>query len=182
MTQPDQRMSEVVDREGSRLRSFIRRRVPDPADAEDIMQDVLARLIEANEMLVPIEHVTGWLYRVARNRIADWFRARRSERFSDLASAGEEELSFEELLPSPDDGPDALLERQLLLEALEVAISELPREQREVFIAHEIEGTSFKEMSSRTGVNVNTLLSRKRYAVLALRERLQSIHDELTNE
>ncbi|HKW13135.1 MAG TPA: sigma-70 family RNA polymerase sigma factor [Candidatus Krumholzibacteria bacterium] len=177
MAEPEPNMSDVVDRERSRLRSFIRRRVPDPADAEDILQDVFSRLIEANEMLVPIEHVTGWLYRVARNRIADLFRARRPERFSEIA-AGDDELAFEELLPSPDDGPDAVLERQLLLEALEVAINELPREQRDVFVAHELEGKSFKQISDVTGVSVNTLLSRKHYAVLRLREALQSVHDE----
>ena len=179
MAEPQPSMSDVVERERSRLRNFIRRRVPDPADAEDVLQDVLSRLIEANEMLVPIEHVTGWLYRVARNRIADLFRARRPERFSELV-ADEDELSFEELLPSPDDGPDAMLERQLLLEALEEAITELPRDQREVFIAHELDGKSFKQLSEETGVSVNTLLSRKHYAVLRLREALQSIHDELS--
>ena len=180
MAEPEPNMSDVVDRERSRLRSFIRRRVPDPADAEDILQDVLSRLIEANEMLVPIEHVTGWLYRVARNRIADLFRARRPERFSEITRADEDELSFEELLPSPDDGPDAMLERQLLLEALEEAIGELPREQRDVFIAHELDGKSFKELSEATGVSVNTLLSRKHYAVLPLREALQRTYDELS--
>jgi RNA polymerase sigma factor (sigma-70 family) len=180
MAEPEQ-MSEVVTRERSRLANFIRRRVADPADAEDILQDVFSRLFEANDLLVPIEHVTGWLYRVARNRITDWFRARRTESFSEL-TAGEDELSFEELLPSPDDGPDAILERQLLLEAMEEAIDELPREQRDVFVAHELEGRSFKDISAETGVNVNTLLSRKHYAVRALRERLQGIHDEFTNE
>jgi RNA polymerase sigma factor (sigma-70 family) len=177
MAEPEPNMSDVVDREQSRLRNFIRRRVPDPADAEDVLQDVLSRLIEANEMLVPIEHVTGWLYRVARNRIADLFRSRRPERFSELSPA-DDELAFEELLPSPDESPDAALERQLLLEALEVAINDLPRDQRDVFIAHELEGKSFKQISAATGVSVNTLLSRKHYAVLRLREALQSIHDE----
>jgi RNA polymerase sigma factor (sigma-70 family) len=179
MTEPDQKMSDVVVREQSRLLSFIRRRVPDPADAEDILQDVFGRLIEANEMLVPIEHVTGWLYRVARNRIADLFRARRPERFSEIAPS-HDDLAFEELLPSPDDSPDALLERQLLFEALEVAINELPRDQRDVFVAHELDGKSFKQISEETGVSVNTLLSRKHYAVLRLREALQSVHDELS--
>lgn len=182
MSDPDQTTSDIVERERSRLRSFIRRRVPDAEDAEDILQDVLARLIEANEILVPIEHVTGWLYRVARNRITDLFRARRAERFSEMVPNDDDGFSFEEMLPSPDDGPDALLERHTLLEALELAIDELPRDQRDVFVAHELEGKSFNEISAGTGVNVNTLLSRKRYAVLALRERLQSIHDEFTNE
>ena len=177
MTQ-DSNNSDVVEQEQSRLRSFIRRRVADPADAEDILQDVLHRLIEANEALVPIEHVTGWLYRVARNRIADLFRSRRTERFSELAV--DDELAFEELLPSPDASPDTLLERQLLLDALAVAINDLPRDQRDVFVAHELDGKSFKQISAESGVSVNTLLSRKLYAVLRLRDALQSIHDELS--
>jgi len=167
----DQRIAEVVKREHSRLRNFIRGRVPDPRDAEDILQDVFYELVEANRLLMPIEHVTSWLYRVARNRITDLFREKKSESFSD---------TVEDLLPSPDAGPEALYARNVLLDELELAIDELPEEQREVFVAHELEGRSFKEMAAETGVNVNTLLSRKRYAVLHLRERLQSIYDELT--
>jgi RNA polymerase sigma factor (sigma-70 family) len=178
--EPDQRISEVVKREQSRLRNFIRRRVPDPRDAEDILQDVFYELVEANRLLMPIEHVTGWLFRVARNRISDLFRKKRPEIFSDAVVEGEdgEMLAFEDLLPSPDAGPEALYLRTVLLDELESAVDELPEEQREVFVAHELEGRSFKEMAAETGVSVNTLLSRKRYAVLHLRERLQNIYDE----
>ena len=178
----DQRISEVVKRERSRLRNFIRRRVPDPRDAEDILQDVFYELVEANRLLMPIEHITGWLFRVARNRITDLFRKKKPESFSDTAVADEagELLVWEDLLPSPDAGPEALYARNVLLDELELAVDELPEEQREVFVAHELEGRSFKEMAAETGVSVNTLLSRKRYAVLHLRERLQSIYDEFT--
>ncbi len=178
----DQRISEVVKREQSRLRNFIRRRVPDPHDAEDILQDVFYELVEANRLLMPIEYVTGWLFRVARNRITDLFRKKKPESFSDTAVADEDDdlLQLEDLLPSPDAGPEALYARHLLLDALALAVDELPKEQREVFVAHELEGRSFKKMAAETGVNVNTLLSRKRYAVLHLRERLQSIYDEFT--
>ena len=178
----DQRISDAVKRERSRLRNFIRRRVPDPRDAEDILQDVFYELVEANRLLMPIEHITGWLFRVARNRITDLFRKKRPELFSDLAVADDDEelLPFEDLLPSADAGPEALYARHVLLEELEMAIEELPEEQRDVFVAHELEGRSFKEMAAATGVSVNTLLSRKRYAVLHLRERLQSIYDEFT--
>jgi len=180
----DQRISEVVRREQARLRHFIRRRVPDPRDAEDILQDVFYELVEANRLLMPIEHVTGWLFRVARNRITDLFRKTRPDRFSEDAIAGEDGdlLRLEDLLPSPDAGPDALYARGVLLDELETAIDELPDDQREVFVAHELEGRSFKEMAAESGVSVNTLLSRKRYAVRRLRERLQSIYDELTGE
>ena len=178
----DQRISEVVEREQSRLRNFIRRRVPDARDAEDILQEVFYELVEANRLLVPIDHVTGWLFRVARNRITDLFRKKRTESVRDAAVADEdgEVLQLEDLLPSPEAGPDAVYTRNLLLEELELAVDELPEEQRDVFVAHELEGRSFKEMAKGTGVSVNTLLSRKRYAVLHLRERLQRIHDELT--
>jgi len=179
----DQRMSEVVKREQSRLRNFIRRRVPDPRDAEDILQDVFYELVEANRLLMPIEHVTGWLFRVARNRITDLFRKKKPESLSETIVAHEDDdelLRVEDLLPSPDAGPDALYARNLLLDELELAVDELPEEQREVFVAHELEARSFKEMAAETGVSVNTLLSRKRYAVLRLRERLQSIYDEFT--
>jgi RNA polymerase sigma factor (sigma-70 family) len=180
----DQRISEVVKREGSRLRNFIRRRVADPRDAEDILQDVFYKLVEANRLLMPIDHVTGWLFRVARNRITDLFRKKKPELFSDTAVEGEEGelLQIEDLLPSPDAGPEALYFRNLLLDELELALDELPEDQREVFIAHELEGRSFKELAAETGVSVNTLLSRKRYAVLHLRERLQSIYEEFTKQ
>jgi RNA polymerase sigma factor (sigma-70 family) len=180
--EPEQRISEVVKREQSRLRNFIRRRVPDPRDAEDILQDVFYELVEANRLLMPIEHVTGWLFRVARNRITDLFRKKRPESFSDRAVADEdgEVLEIEDLLPSPDAGPEAIYIRNVLLDELELAVDELPEEQREVFVAHELEGRSFKQMAAETGVSLNTLLSRKRYAVLHLRERLQSVYDEFT--
>src|SRR3984957_3584083 len=178
----DQRISDVVKREQSRLRNFIRRRVPDPLDAEDILQDVFYRLVEANRLLMPIEHVTGWLFRVARNRITDLFRKKEPENFSEIEPADEDGvlLRLEDLLPSPDVGPEALYARNVLLNELELALDELPEEQREVFVAHEFDGRSFKQMSAETGVSVNTLLSRKRYAVLHLRERLQNIYNEFT--
>jgi RNA polymerase sigma factor (sigma-70 family) len=178
----DQRISEVVKRERSRLGNFIRRRVPDPRDAEDILQEVFYELVEANRLLMPIDHVTGWLFRVARNRIIDLFRKQKPESFSDAGVQDEdgELLRLEDLLPSPDAGPDALYARAVLLDELEAALDELPEEQRDVFVAHELEGLSFKEIAAETGVSVNTLLSRKRYAVLHLRERLQSIYDEFT--
>src|SRR5512140_562813 len=180
----DERIADVVTREQARLRSFIRRRVPDPRDAEDILQDVFYRLVEANRLLMPIDHVTGWLFRVARNRITDLFRKKQPENFSDAVLQVEEgeTLKIEDLLPSPDAGPEAVYFRNLLLDELEIALDELPDEQREVFVAHELEGRSFKEIAAATGANMNTLLSRKRYAVLHLRERLQSIYDEFTKK
>ncbi len=178
----DRRISDVVKREQSRLLTFIRRRVPDPRDAEDILQEVFYELVEANRLLMPIDHVTGWLFRVARNRITDLFRRTKPATFSDrdVADEDSELLQLDDLLPSPDAGPEALYARNVLLDELELAVDELPKEQREVFVRHELEGRSFKEMAAETGVSVNTLLSRKRYAVLHLRERLQSIYDEFT--
>ena len=178
----DRRIADVVERERSRLRGFIRRRVADPRDAEDILQDVFYALVEANRLLMPIEHVTGWLFRVARNRITDLFRKKKPESFGDNAVPDEENelLPLEDLLPSPDAGPEALYARNVLLRELELAFEELPEEQRAVFVAHELEGRSFKEMAALTGTSVNTLLSRKRYAVLHLRRRLQDVYDELT--
>lgn len=180
MTEQDRQISEVVAEQRSRLRNFIRRRVPDPSDAEDIVQEVFYELVEANRLLMPIDHVTGWLFRVARNRITDLFRKKKSVPFSDAAFEDEDGtlLHIEDLLPSPDAGPEALYFRNVLLDELELALDELPREQREVFVAHELEERSFKELSAESGVSINTLLSRKRYAVLHLRERLQNIHDE----
>ena len=182
MTKRDRQISEIIAEEGSRLRNFIRKRVPDPRDAEDILQDVFYELVEANRLLMPIEHVTGWLFRVARNRITDLFRKKKPESFSDRAVADEggAMLQLEDLLPSPDAGPEALFARNVLLNELELAVDELPKEQRAVFVGHELEGRTFKEMAAGTGVSVNTLLSRKRYAVLRLRERLQNIYDEFT--
>lgn len=182
MTEQDGRITEVIAQQGARLRNFIRRRVPNEADAEDLLQEVFYELVQANRLLMPIEFVTGWLFRVARNRITDLFRKKKPENFSDAALMDEDGdlLEIEDLLPSPDAGPDALYLRQLLLDELELALSELPVDQREVFIAHELEGRSFKELAAESGVNQNTLLSRKRYAVLQMRARLQSIHDEFT--
>jgi RNA polymerase sigma factor (sigma-70 family) len=173
----DKHLSEVVEREQSRLRSFIRRRVPDPRDAEDILQEVFFELAEANRLLMPIEHVTGWLFRVARNRITDLFRKKQPERLSEVVGGETEGLQLEDLFVANDDGPEAQYARSVLLDELEAAIDELPEEQRQVFIAHELEGQSFKDMAAATGVNVNTLLSRKRYAVRFLRERLRSLYE-----
>jgi RNA polymerase sigma factor (sigma-70 family) len=181
MLEQDRQITEVVAQEGSRLRNFIRRRVSDPADAEDILQEVFYELVEANRLLMPIEHVTGWLFRVARNRITDLFRKKKPVTFSEAAIESEEQgvtLRLEDLLPSPDAGPDAVYVRNVLLAELEDALDELPAEQRDVFVAHELDGRSFKQLSAESGVSVNTLLSRKRYAVLHLRERLQDVRDD----
>jgi RNA polymerase sigma factor (sigma-70 family) len=185
MAEQDERLTETVGREQGRLRNFIRRRVADEADAEDILQDVFYELIEAYRLAKPIEQVGAWLYRVARNRIIDRFRKKKPERLAPEnnpdAESGDS-LSLEELLPSPDAGPEAAYARSILLEELEEALDELPKEQREVFLAHEFEGTSFKELAAETGVSVNTLLSRKYYAVLYLRRRLQTIYDEFVSK
>lgn len=168
----DRRIAEIVRRERSRLLNFIRRRVSDPLDAEDVLQDVLYRLVETNRLLMPIDHITGWLFHVARNRITDLFRQSRTDRLGDL----------EDLLPSPDAGPEAAYAHGVLVDELELALDELPPEQRAVFVAHELEGRSFKEIAAETGVSVNTLLSRKHYAVRRLRRRLQGIYDELMRD
>jgi len=158
--------------------------VPNDADVEDLLQDVFYELVEANRLLMPIDYVTGWLFRVARNRITDLFRKKKPENFTDAAVADEngELLRIEDLLPASDAGPEALYFRNLLLDELDLALTELPDEQREVFVAHEIEGRSFKELSEESGIGVNTLLSRKRYAVLHLRERLQTIYEDFTKK
>ncbi len=178
----DQRISETIAKEQTRLRNFIRRRVPDRSDAEDILQDVFYELVVAYRLMKPIEQVGAWLYRVARNRITDLFRKKKPESLQDQPASrmNGETFSFEELLPSPDDGPAAAYFRSVLLEELDEALDELPDEQREVFIAHEIDGRSFKEIAAETGVGVNTLISRKHYAVIHLRERLRNIYDEFT--
>lgn len=179
-TEQDQQISTTISREQGRLRNFIRRRVADPGDAEDILQDVFYELVEAYRLMKPVEQVTAWLFRVARNRITDLFRRRGRDRAMDppAAPTGDESPGLEELLPSPALGPDADYARTVLLEELDEALEELPEEQREVFIAHELMGYSFKELAAQTGVSINTLLSRKHYAVLHLRERLQDIYDE----
>jgi len=185
MAEQDERLTAMFGREQGRLRNFIRRRVADEADAEDILQDVFYELIEAYRLMKPIEQVGAWLYRVARNRIIDGFRKKKPEPFSAARDPDAEDgdsLSLEELLPSPDAGPEAAYARSILLEELDAALDELPEEQREVFLAHEFEGISFKELSAETGVSVNTLLSRKHYAVLHLRRRLQSIYDDFLSK
>ncbi|HEU5414857.1 MAG TPA: sigma-70 family RNA polymerase sigma factor [Candidatus Angelobacter sp.] len=175
----DQRITETVRRERSRLRNFIRRRVRDEGEAEDILQDVFSELVEAYRLMKPIEQAGAWLFRVARNRIIDRFRKKRPETLSAVQPAHEDEpLILEELLASSDAGPEASYARTVLMEQIESALDELPEEQLQAFVAHEIEGRSFKELAAETGLSVNTLLSRKRYAVLHLRKRLEAIHKE----
>jgi RNA polymerase sigma factor (sigma-70 family) len=176
----NRRISEVIQREGRRLLQFIRKRVDDQGDAEDILQDVFYELTEAYRLMKPVEQAGAWLYRVARNRIIDRFRKRRPQAFSEFrAGASEEEaLGLEDLLPSPDAGPEAAYARSVLLEELDAALEELPKEQRDVFIAHEMDGRDFKQLADETGLSINTLLSRKRYAVLHLRRRLRAIYEE----
>ncbi|MGA2730020.1 MAG: sigma-70 family RNA polymerase sigma factor [Terracidiphilus sp.] len=184
MIEQDRDIADVIAEQQSRLRNFIRKRVPNNADVEDLLQEVFFELVKAHRLLLPIDYVTGWLFQVARNRITDLFRKKRPETFADTAigDEGGELLQIEDLLPSPDAGPEALYVRQALLEAVEFALAELPAEQREVFVAHELEGYSFKELSAESGISVNTLLARKHYAVLHLRRRLQSIHDEFAKK
>ena len=177
----EQRIAEVVEQEQSRLRNFIRKRVANRADAEDILQEVFYELVEAYRLMKPVELVSAWLFRVARNRIIDLFRKKEPEALtSDPVAIAEdgEELTLEDLLPSADAGPEAAYARSVLLEEIEAVLDELPEEQRYVFVAHELEGRSFKELTAETGLGLNTLLSRKHYAVLHLRERLQAIYDE----
>lgn len=179
-TEENRRILDVIRQERLRLLRFIRKRVDDEEDAEDILQDVFYELTGAYRLMKPIEQAGAWLYRVARNRIVDHFRKKKPLSFSEMASDApdEEGLRFEDQLPSPDAGPEAAYARSVLLEELEAAIGELPDEQREVFVAHEIEGRSFRALAEETGLSINTLLSRKRYAVLHLRQRLQAVYDE----
>ena len=182
MSEQDQFLAEAMEREEPRLRSFIRRRVLDTSDAEDVLQDVFYELIAAYRMMQPVEQVTAWMFRVARNRITDLFRRRKTVSLNEPASADEDSAeTLEDLLPAADAGPDALFARGVLLEALEDALEELPAGQREAFLAHEVLGRSFKEMSAETGVSVNTLLARKRYAVLHLRKRLKEVQEDFGN-
>jgi RNA polymerase sigma factor (sigma-70 family) len=180
MTEQDRAIAETIARERSRLRGFIRRRVPDPADAEDILQEVLYELVEAARLPQPLEQVGAWLFRVARNRVIDLFRRRQREPVVSVETDGDSGL--DDLLPSRDGGPEAAYARRLLLEELADALEELPEAQRSVFVAHELDGVTFKELAERTGDSVNTLLSRKRYAVLHLRKRLQAIYDEFDDQ
>jgi RNA polymerase sigma factor (sigma-70 family) len=179
MADQDRRMSEAIAKEGTRLRNFIRKRVADASDAEDILQDVFYEFVETYRSMKQIEQVTAWLFKVARNRITDLFRRKNRETTrNDAATEDDEQLNWEDLLPSPEAGPEAAYLRSALIDELDAALDELPEEQRDVFIAHELMGYSFKELAAQTGVGVNTLLSRKRYAVLQLRERLQSVYNE----
>jgi RNA polymerase sigma factor (sigma-70 family) len=180
-SEQNRRISETIAREQSRLRQFIRKRVPDDGDAEDIFQEVFYELVDAYRLMKPVEQVGAWLFRVARNRIIDLFRSKRPAILGNdsmFAAEDGEAREWEELLPSPDAGPEAAYARSVLLEELDAALEELPEEQRDVFVAHEIEGRSFRELSEAMGLSVNTLLSRKRYAVLRLRRRLQAIYNE----
>ena len=182
MAEQDERISEAINRDKTRLRNFIRRRVADPSDAEDILQEVFYELVETYRLMKPIEQVGAWLFLVARNRITDLFRKRKPDASTNDPVVAEEGefVTFEDLLPSRDAGPEAAYARTVLLAELEDALEELPEEQRSVFLAHEIEGRSFKELAAETGLSVNTLLSRKHYAVIHLRERLREVYDEFT--
>ena len=180
-TEQNRHISEVIQQERRRLLHFIRKRVDDEGDAEDILQDVFYELTEAYRLMKPIEQVGAWLYRVARNRIIDRFRKRRPAAEVPLNANEEGALRFEDLLPSPDAGPEALYARSVLLDELDTALEELPEEQRDVFIAHELDDRSFKQLAEETGLSVNTLLSRKHYAILHLRRRLEAIYEEFTS-
>jgi len=182
MSEQNRRITETVVRERNRLRNFIRRRVADPGDAEDILQEVLFEVTEAYRLPEPIEQIGAWMYRVAINRITDLFRKKKPEFLDDLFSSEDEEFMLDDFLPSADAGPEAAYMRTVLLQELSDALDELPKEHREVFIAHELDGINFKEMATKSGVSLNTLLSRKRYAVLQLRQRLQQVYDELRND
>jgi RNA polymerase sigma factor (sigma-70 family) len=184
VAEQDKKITELIARERGRLGSFIRKRVPDPGDAEDILQDVFYELIESFRMVRPIEQVGAWLFRVARNRIIDRLRSRSAQPLQiPTGLDGQDDVAaLAELLPSPQAGPEAQYARLVLLEQLDAALEDLPAEQREVFVAHELEGKSFRELAAQTGLDINTLLSRKRYAVLHLRDRLHQIYREFEPE
>ncbi|SRR5581483_2162566 len=177
----DRQISAAVEQQRTRLRNFIRARVDDPADVEDILQDIFSELVEAYRLMKPIQMVGAWLFQVAKNRITDRFRKKKTAAIADITLENEEGemLSIEDFLPSPDAGPDAAFARSVLIEELEDALAELPEEQRAVFIAQEVEGRTFAELAAESGLSINTLLSRKRYAVLHLRERLRAVYEEL---
>ena len=191
MIDRDSDITATVLRERTKLGNFIRRRVRDPSDAEDILQDVLHEFVQAYRLPEPVEQVSAWLFRVARNRIIDRFRKKKEQPLSETGGAGathatndhadaaDDEYRLDLALPAHDVGPEAAYARSVLLAALQDALDELPENQRDIFIAHEIEGRSFKELASESGVALNTLLARKRYAVLHLRARLQTVYDEL---
>ena len=178
MAEQDKRIAETVSRERGRLGNFIRRRVPDASEAEDILQDVFYEFVAAYRLPQPMEQVGAWLFRAARSRIVDRFRKKKEEPLPEVSGEGDEEFWLDEVLPSADAGPEAAYARAVLLEELTAALDELPEEQRTVFIAHELDGRSFKELAVISGVGVNTLLARKRYAVMHLRARLQLIYGE----
>jgi len=183
MVEQDRRIADAFARERGRLRGFIGKRVALAADAEDILQEVFSELVEAARVLQPIEHLGAWLFEVARNRITDRFRRHRHEHAVELGGDDSDDArSLEELLPSPDGGPEAAYMRRLFLEELDEALDELPAAQRDVFIAHELEGRSFNELVRTTGIGLNTLLAQKRYAVLHLRRRLNAIRAELIDQ
>jgi RNA polymerase sigma factor (sigma-70 family) len=177
MAEQDRRITETISREQSRLRNFIRQRVPDPAEAEDILQDVFYEYVAAYRLPAAIEQVGAWLFRVARNRIIDRFRKKKDLLQGDGVSDDEHWLD-QVLSSSSDEGPEAVYARAVLMDELYAALEALPKKQREVFIAHELEGRSFKELALASGTGVNTLLAQKRYAVLSLRARLQTVYDE----
>ena len=183
MAEQDQGITAAIAKEQTRLRNFIRQRVDDESEVDDILQEVFYELVAATRLLKPIEQIGAWMFRVARNRIIDRFRKKKPDAsLGDAVGAipeiGEDTLQLEDLLPSSEAGPEAAYARQVLLEEFDAALDELPEEQREVFVAHELEGRSFKEIARKTGVSINTLLSRKHYAVLHLRQRLRAIHEE----
>ncbi|MEM5367786.1 sigma-70 family RNA polymerase sigma factor [Paraburkholderia azotifigens] len=178
----DNDITATVVRERSRLVNFIRRRIRDPNDAEDVLQDVFHEFVQAYRLPAPIEQVSAWLFRAARNRIVDRYRKKKEQPLTDLSvdeDSADDEYRLDLALPAHDAGPEALYARAVLLKALQEALDELPTNQRDVFVAHELEGRSFKDMAAESGVTVNTLLARKRYAVLHLRARLQAVYDEL---
>jgi RNA polymerase sigma factor (sigma-70 family) len=177
----NRRIAETVEREQNRLRNFIRKRILDESEAEDILQEVFYEFVQAYRLMKPIEQAGAWMFRVARNRIIDRFRKRRTESLNaqpEFEGEGGEFFPWEELLPSRDAGPEAAYAREVLIDEIEAALDELPEEQREVFVAHELDGHSFRALAQSTGLSVTTLLSRKHYAVLHLRRRLQAIYDE----
>jgi RNA polymerase sigma factor (sigma-70 family) len=174
----DRQIAAAVVRERGRLLAFIRRRIDDAAEAEDILQEAFYELVVAERLAQPVEQIGAWLMRVARNRIIDRFRKKRPEELRLAAGDSGEEPVLDELLPAADGTPETAAMRALLLEEIEAALAELPREQREVFIAQELDGLTFRELAERSGVSINTLLSRKRYAVRQLRERLQAVYED----
>lgn len=171
-------------RQRNKLLSFIQKRVPDRDEAEDILQDVFYQFIESYRLMKPVEQAGAWLYRVARNRITDRFRKKKPERLGALAGGrdeNDEPLLLADLLPTDLDSPETKMMNEMLMEELTDALDQLPKAQKEIFIQHEIEGKSFAEIAEETGESINTLLSRKRYAVIFLREKLKNVYNEFMN-